>query len=649
MRKSSVAALAVLGALLVSSFGPVLAASSSSTIIIGTTGAVTPKTFNVMQSTQTYYVSSIWQGLVGWSSNGTAIPQLADWWKISPDGLTYTFNLRNGLKWSDGQPLTSADVLFSVNATATQSSFWAVGIYGPLLVANAAYPSGEALASGAVTAPNSTEVVFHLSQVSAPFFLNAGGWEIIPQHIYAGFDWNTQNPDMTKVVGSGAFIPASFTSGVQLTEAANQYYYLGAPKLSQEILQFFSDSPSAELALESGQINVLQDVPPTDAGALSKVPGISLATQEDQSMVYFIFNMGSKLDDNSTNPVANVMVRQAIAEATNMNSILNSSLGAGHYILANQIEVPNMLYLGLSTQNSSIPTPAYAFNATAAGLLLDKAGYPLVSGHRFTINMISPTNGFGSAGTGASLKILQLFQSELAAVGITLNLVLLDPGTFSSQMFNGQPLTWSISVQTISESPDGDVGPFYIVGGIGGNAGAGGWNSGGYNNTVVNGLLKQEQTTTDAAARAAILRQIDSIAYQQLPVLPVYYNIELIAYDSNYQGFHFGLGDPEYDYWGDLKPSSISQVSFVGSGSTTSTTSIMSTTSSSTSIGSTTSTTSITSTPPTTSSSTSSSSSYTLIALIGTIAAVAIVSGVVAIGIAKSHRHHTFPDSMPSA
>src|SRR5208283_5551407 len=174
VRTTSVAALAVLGALLVSSFGPVLAqASSGGTVIIGTTNAVTPTTFNVMRSTQTYYVSAIWQGLVGWTSNGTAIPQLADWWKISSDGLTYTFNLRSGLKWSDGQPLTSADVLFSVNATAAQSSFWAVGIYGPLLVANSNNPSGEALAPGAVTAPNSTEIIFHLSAPSAPFFLNA--------------------------------------------------------------------------------------------------------------------------------------------------------------------------------------------------------------------------------------------------------------------------------------------------------------------------------------------------------------------------------------------------------------------------------------------------------------------------------------------
>ncbi|MGD0637434.1 MAG: ABC transporter substrate-binding protein, partial [Nitrososphaerales archaeon] len=612
--------------LLVSSFGPVLAQTSSGgTIIIGTTNAVTPTTFNVMRSTQTYYVSAIWQGLVGWTSNGTAIPQLADWWKISSDGLTYTFNLRSGLKWSDGQPLTSADVLFSVNATATQSSFWAVGIYGPLLVSNGNNPSGEALAPGAVTAPNSTEVVFHLSAPSAPFFLNAGGWEIIPQHTYANFNWNTNNPDMTKIVGSGAFIPTSFTSGVQLTEAANPNYYLGAPKLSEEILKFFSDSPSAELALESGQINVLQDVPPTDAAALSAVPGITLATEEDQSMVYFIFNMGSKLADNSTNPVANIQVRHAIAMATDMNTILNASLGAGHYLLANQIEVPNMLYLGLSTQNSSIPSPAYAYNPTAAGQLLDQAGYPLVNGNRFTISMIVPTNGFGSAGTGASIKILQLFQADLANVGITLNLVLLDPGTFNAEMFNGQPLQWSMSVQTISESPDGDVGPFYIIGGLGGNAGAGGWNSGGYNNTVVNGLLQKEEATTNAAARVAILREIDSIAYQDFPVFPVYYNIELIAYDSNYQGFHFGLGDPEYDYWGDLKPSSISQVSIVSSTSTSSPTG------------------------GTSASSTSSSTSYTPLALIGTIAAVAVVSGALALGVAKSRRGRTLPHSISGA
>jgi len=129
-------------------------------------------------------------------------------------------------------------------------------------------------------------------------------------------------------------------------------------------------------------------------------------------------------------------------------------------------------------------------------------------------------------------------------------------------------------------------------------------------------------------------------------VFPVYYNIELIAYDSSYQGFHFGLGDPEYDYWGDLKPSSISQVYYAGSSS--STTSIASTTSSSSTIVGTSSS-SMTSIASTTTSSSSSSTSYTPMALIGTVAALAVLSGVVAIGIAKSRRHQTYPDSMPSA
>ncbi|MDA4137159.1 MAG: ABC transporter substrate-binding protein [Thaumarchaeota archaeon] len=622
MRKTTVAALAILGALFVSSFGPVLAQpASSGTVIVGTTNAVTPTTFNVMRSTQTYYVSAIWQGLVGWTSNGTAIPQLASWWTISPDGLTYTFNLRSDLKWSDGQPLTSADVLFSVNQTAVQSSFWAVGIYGPLLVPDSNNPSGEALAPGAVTAPNSTEVIFHLSAASAPFFLNAGGWEIIPQHTYQGFNFNTGNPDMSTVVGSGAFIPTGFTPGVQLTEAANSYYYLGAPHLATEILKFFSDSPSAELALESGQINVLQDVPPTDAAALSKVPNITLGTEEDQSMVYFIFNVGSQLAGNSTNPVSNVLVRQAIDEAIDMNTILNASLGAGHYLLANQIEVPNMLYLGLPTQNSSIPSPAYPYNPAAAAALLTQAGYP----NGFSMTMIAPTNGFGSAGTGASVKILQLVQQDLSNVNITMNLQLLDPGTYNSELFNGQPLAWSMSVQTISESPDGDVGPFYMIGGIGGNAGPGGWNAGGYNNSVVNGLLKQEEGTTGASARVAILQHIDAIANEQLPVIPVYYNLELIAYDSNYQGFHFGLGDPEYDYWGDLKPSSISQVSIVSSSSGSGTTA----------------------TSTSTSSSSGSSLAYTPLGLLGVAVAVAIVTGVVVFGVTRGRRNSTIPTSLP--
>jgi peptide/nickel transport system substrate-binding protein len=626
VQKSVFTALALLGILSFSSFAPILAqttstGTSSGTIIIGTTNAATPVWFNPMRSTNTYYFSAIWQSLVGWTSNGTAIGELARSWTISPNGTVYTFYLRDGLKWSDGQPLTSADVLFTVNQTAVQSAFWAVGTYGPLLVADSSNPSGEALPAGAVTAPNSTTIVFRLPSPYPGFLTEAGGWPILPQHTYQGFNFNTNNPSMSNVTGSGAFIPTSFTPGVQLTEQANPYYYLGPPHLATEILKFFSDSPSAELALESGQINVLQDVPPTDAGALSKVPGISLATEEDQTMVYFPFNMGATLADNTTNPVSNVLVRQAIAEAIDMNTILNASLGAGHYILANQIEDPNMLYLGLPTQNSSIPSPAYPYSPTGASALLKQAGYP----NGFTMTMIAPTNGFGSAGTGASTKILQLVQQYLAAVNITVNLQLLDPSTYSTELFNGQPLSWSMSVQTISESPDGDVGPFYIIGGIAGNAGPGGWNVGGYNNSQVNALLKQEEGTAAGPARVAIFYHLDSIAYEQLPVLPVYYNIELIAYDSNYQGFHFGLGDPEYDYWGDLKPSSISQVEIVSS-SSSSTTGVSSSTSSGTASTSTTTT------------STSSSISYTPLGLVGIAAAVIVVSAVFFMGVKGRRR-----------
>jgi len=127
------------------------------------------------------------------------------------------------------------------------------------------------------------------------------------------------------------------------------------------------------------------------------------------------------------------------------------------------------------------------------------------------------------------------------------------------------PKAWNLALSIISESPDADVAPFFMVGSLSGNAGAGGFNAGTYNNTLVNQLILEEENTTSPALRIPIIQRIDGIIHNDLPVLELYYQIEVVAYNSNIQGFQFGLGEPGYDYWGNLKASSLAQVTMVSS------------------------------------------------------------------------------------
>jgi peptide/nickel transport system substrate-binding protein len=372
------------------------------------------------------------------------------------------------------------------------------------------------------------------------------------------------------MVGSGPFIPTSYTPGSELTMLANPNYFAGAPKLGQVVFNFYQDSTSAEIALESGQINYMQNVPPTDASALAS-KGLTVATEEDQSNIYLAFNVLPTTANNVSNPASSLQVRQAIAMALNIGSILNASMGAGHYLQANQIEVPNMLYNGVSTQNKSIPNPEYPYNPTAAGQLLTQAGYPpAANGTRFQLSLVAPAGGIGAAGTGPTTEILQLITSQLAAVGINLHVSVQDTTDFDNNVYGATPpKPWNIALSIISESPDPDVTAFYMVGSLAGNAGAGGFNAGGYNNSQINSLITQEENTVGTAQRVAIFQQIDGLIHEQLPVLELFYQIEVVAWSPQYQGFQLGLGNPEHDYWGAIKAQSLAGVSLVSSTSST--------------------------------------------------------------------------------
>ena len=575
-------------ALLISSmffgfFTPAKAATAP-TFVIGTSSFAPALTdLNPMKMLITYYMSETFLPMVGWNSTGGLTPLLAQSWSIAPNGTEYTFNLRPNLKWSDGQPLTSADIKFTIDDYVNQSSLWYY-LFTPLEIPSNQTYTGEIVAPGAIDTPNATTVIFHLSSAYAPFITYVGGQDIIPQHIYQGFNFTANNPPLSTMVGSGPFIPTSYTPGTELVMLANPYYFAGAPKMGEVVFDFYQDSTSAEIALESGSVDYMQNVPPTDASALAS-KGLTVATEEDQSNIYLAFNVLPTTANNVTNPVSNLQVRQAIAMALNIGSILNASLGADHYIQANQIEVPNMLYNGVSVQNKSIPTPEYPYDPTTAAQMLTAAGYPpAANGTRFELSLIAPAGGIGAAGSGPTTEMLQLITSQLAAVGINLHVSIQDTTDYDNNVYGATPpKPWNIAMSIISESPDPDVAAFYMVSSLAGNAGAGGFNAGGYNNSQMNQLTTQEENTVGTAQRVAIFQQIDGIIHEQLPVLELFYQIEVVAWNPQYQGFELGLGNPEHDYWGALKAQSLANVSLVSSVSTSTTSSATTTSTSSSS------------------------------------------------------------------
>jgi len=593
--------------------------SSSNELVIGTTSQVpTPTDLNPIRAIITYYLAESYASMIGWDSVGNSVPLIAQNWTISADGLTYTYNLRPNLVWSDGQPLNSSDVAFTAKLLTEQSPLWSY-LFVPLQQSNSSTITGSSLRPGAVTTPSATQVVFHLTSPASTFLIYMGGQPIYPEHYYASQNLTANNPNYATYVGSGPFVPTSYTPSQELDMSANPHYLGGAPHLSKVIFKFFTDTTTAEIALEGGSINYLQGVPPPDVASIAKTPGINIGTEEDQSNIYLVFNMHPMLNNSQANPVSNILVRQAIAYALNLPQILNSSFGGSQYYrLANQIEVPNMFYNGQPVQNTTIPNPEYPQNVTKAKALLTQAGFP----NGFTINVLFASTGIASAGSGVTLKMMQLMQAQLSAVGITLTLDSVDQTDFNTQVYNAPPpKAWNLALSVISESPDGDVAPYYMTSSLGGQAGTGGFNSGGFNDSTLNGLVQQEENTTGTAARVAIFQKIDGYVHQQLPVLEIYYELQIVAWSNQYTGFQLGLGNPWHDYFGSLKMQSLDNASFVAASSTS-----MANSSSTTAPASSSTSSVVTSS----STSTSSSSNSNTLLIAGVIVVIIIIIAAVA-------------------
>ena len=226
---------------------------------------------------------------------------------IAVTGSTETFNLhlRPNLKWSDGQPLTSADVAFAIKVYSDPS-------YGD----KQGFKANE-IAS--VDTPDANTVVIHLNKIDVAFLTTQLTDPLVftplPQHVYQ----NTPPADIAKVftpqVTSGPFTVTEHVKGDHITVSKNKNYYQAPkPYLDKVIFKFFPDAETQVKALQAGQIDTAYFLPVTDVDVLKNIPGYNLFTPK-QSPNYeaWYFNM--------SNPtLADEKVRQALAMSFDVKS-----------------------------------------------------------------------------------------------------------------------------------------------------------------------------------------------------------------------------------------------------------------------------------------------------------------------------------------
>src|SRR5262245_3321237 len=267
----------------------------------GDPGALNPA---VTTSGNTHPVTDqIFNGLVGLDAYLNPVPELAERWSIENEGRTYRFTLRDGVRWHDGTPFTSADVKFTFeNALLKYHARTRAALEGLLL---------------GVETPDPRTAVFRLKRPYGPLLqrLDVVEASIIPQHLYAGQDLLTGEPTR-RPIGTGPFRFVSYATGNNLVLEKNpDYFRKGLPGVDRLVFRIFPSAAMSVAALEKGEVDYVGSVPGADADRLRNTPGIAVVAGTGGSG-------GSICQDvlipNITRPpFSDVRVRQAFAHGIN--------------------------------------------------------------------------------------------------------------------------------------------------------------------------------------------------------------------------------------------------------------------------------------------------------------------------------------------
>ena len=398
--------------------GTVIAALNSTTIPTLNT--------QLTSSVPALFAADVWaDGLMTYDRDGKRLPRLATSWETSPDGKTYTFTLREGVKWSDGQPFTAEDVVFTLNA------FGKFNTYLTKLM-----PLVEE-----ASAPDAKTFVLKLKQpLTATLDLfDKEVFPLMPKHIYDGQDVAT-HPANIAPVGLGPFKFESWQSGQSITFVRNENYWeKGKPHLDSVIFALIPNPQQRLNAIIGGEVNwfrpeVAQVRASQDAAESGKFKVVQIVNNAPETSV---------VDLNLTRePFKNVKVRQALFHAIDRERIVQD------------------VYMGLgATAKNAIPTQfknlhdtsvnydtLYAYDPEKAGKLLDEAGYPLKDGKRFTIELTVIAKAPYDA-------VAQVVQSQWSAIGIDVKLSTLDQQIWTNKVYTERNFDASVISLTGRTNP----------------------------------------------------------------------------------------------------------------------------------------------------------------------------------------------------
>ncbi|NJC74059.1 ABC transporter substrate-binding protein [Planosporangium thailandense] len=446
-------------------------------------------------------------------------PYLAKSWETSSDQLTWTFKLQDGLKWTDGQPITAEDAAWTFNLIMTNN--------------DAAKANGSLVANfDSVSAPDPTTLVIKTKQPQANMLyvsIPVSGIPIVPKHIWESHvaDLKDYKNDSYPVVGYGPWTLTNYTTDQFEKFTANKSFKLGdvgAPKYDNLVVQVFKNSDAAVAALKSNQISFLSGLNTNQYNALKGDSKLQAVQEAGNGWTAVEINSGAKTRSGKPMGTANPLladdkIRTAINYAIDKDKLVSNVLG------------------GLGQVGNGYLPPAYpqwtwkpsadeavSYDPAKANSLLDAAGYTKGGdGIRVDSKTGKPLSfrlGIHSDNS-RDTQISQFLKGWLQAIGINLDIQSLSMSKLNDDLSKGD---WDILMDGWTTGPD----PTYLLsiqtcGTLPLDDGSGGNTDAFYCNPDFDKLFAQQVATFDPNQRAQIIGQMQDMLYKANNDIILYY------------------------------------------------------------------------------------------------------------------------------
>lgn len=429
----------------------------------------------------------VYETLVRVEDDGSCTPLLATDWTISDDGLHYTFNIRQGVKFHNGDELKASDVVFSILRASECPDRENPTMY---IDKDTVKATDDYTVEFSMTSPLAIQV-FYMSLIS-----------IVNEKFVTEHDMTTE------MCGTGPYMLDSINMNVEANLVAFPDYWQGEASIKNAKLKCYTDGSTAVSAFQSGDLDFMFCTQPSAYAPLADTGNYNTA-------LVFASHVSAIYMNENVAPLDNKLVRQALSHTVDretMISIAYEGLAEPAYMMA-----PSTTF-GVG----DLAYDAYPYDLEKAKSLLAEAGYP----NGFDMDMLIISGSFFE-------KYAQVWQQDLAKIGVNLSLVASDNVPADTAALN-----YSLSVMGVQYSPDFaySTGKYYLTG----------TNPAAYSNAKVDELLNTANTSTDQDERLKLYQEAIEIIIDDAVYIPVFMKQMPWVWDKNLTAVPHPYNDHTY-------------------------------------------------------------------------------------------------------